>query len=442
MIVVSASHNGVESSDFIRLWKKESAPEKSVIHLQTTMMNHLNDNGITTSLPQHPTSTDVPIPASIHEMPVHSKDNSPCELVLRLFSWVPGRTMDSVKMLPLETLADAGRYLGRMSQYLGSLNTEKLAAARRFHQWDGKNTCDIKNFIKYVDDPARRAMVQSVVDTFQKELIDSKVADSFPVALIHADFNDANILLDEDCRVSGVIDFGDSVERCVLWACLVTFGAHTQTRVSGFCNHRDQPIDASCRGSCSCASCWTLHIYEQNQNRELKHPKSLAIIAFPVRWRVYDDAMAYAMLTSYGKRNRGVSAAAAFLRGYSSVCTLTDEELKHLVLLIACRLSCSVTLGAYSFKQAPENEYLLLHAKPGWDALGLIWGTDIERRKEMRVALDQIFAQACSSSGLTSADEVIDCSDLSFPDPPLGDPFSGLRKSFPEREDVKRQRVA
>jgi len=29
----------------------------------------------------------------------------------------------------------------------------------------------------------------------------------------HGDFNDANILVDEDFHVSGVIDFGDSVER-------------------------------------------------------------------------------------------------------------------------------------------------------------------------------------------------------------------------------------
>lgn len=149
-------------------------------------------------------------------------------------------------------------------------------------------------------------------------------------------------------------------------------------------------------------------------------------------------AMAYAMLTTYGKRNRGISAAAAFLRGYSSVCTLTDEERQHLVLLIACRLSCSVTLGAYSIKQAPENEYLLLHAKPGWDALGMIWGTNVEQRKKMRSTLDRIFDQACSSAVVSPTDEVIDCSDLSFPDPQVDDPFSDVRISPSEGDHAKR----
>jgi hypothetical protein len=159
-------------------------------------------------------------------------------------------------------------------------------------------------------------------------------------------------------------------------------------------------------------------------------------------WRVLDlsVAMAYTMLTTYGKKNRGISAAAAFLRGYSSVCSLTEEELQHLVLLIACRLSCSVTLGAYSIKQAPENEYLLLHAKPGWDALRMIWGTDPERRKKMRATLDRIFDQACSAK-VDPNDEVIDCSDLSFPDPQVADPFSDIRIKASTNGNAKRQRV-
>ena len=51
-------------------------------------------------------------------------------------------------------------------------------------------------------------------------------------------------------------------------------------------------------------------------------------------WRVLDVtiAMAYGMLTTYGKANRSISAAAAILRGYNSVYPLTDMErkLQHL----------------------------------------------------------------------------------------------------------------
>lgn len=138
-------------------------------------------------------------------------------------------------------------------------------------------------------------------------------------------------------------------------------------------------------------------------------------------------AMAYSMLTVYGKQGRSLSAAAAVLRGYNAVCPLTKEERQHLLLLIACRLSCSVTLGAFSYQQNPGNEYLLLHATPGWKALELIWGTDVERRASMRKAIDGMFDRACSKSGVSEGGTPIDCSDLAFPDPSINDPLADVR---------------
>jgi Ser/Thr protein kinase RdoA (MazF antagonist) len=57
--------------------------------------------------------------------------------------------------------------------------------------------------------------VESIIDMFQSQIIDSGVASSFRIGINHGDFNDANILIGNDYKVSGVIDFGDSVERYV-----------------------------------------------------------------------------------------------------------------------------------------------------------------------------------------------------------------------------------
>jgi hypothetical protein len=216
-------HNGVESRDLIQHLRdvNESGTSesetgdyrKSAIHLQHSIMAHLNDCGITTNQPQNPTTT-LPISTSIAvvSLPVHSKEDSPTPLVLRLLGWVPGRPMSSYKMLPIESLADAGRFLGNLGIALRSLpDADKLEAGKRYHQWDGKNTTDLRDFCQYVTDDRRRSIVESVIDAFQNDILDSKVV--FETSLIHADFNDANFLLDEDCCVSGVIDFGDSVER-------------------------------------------------------------------------------------------------------------------------------------------------------------------------------------------------------------------------------------
>ena len=218
-------HNGVESRDLIQYLKGDGGDNaekdyrKSAIHLQNAIMTHLNDCGITTNVPQTPTkkgtfSTTTP-PVAVVSLPVHSSEDSPTPLVLRLLGWVGGRTMSSFQMLPIESLADSGRFLGGLSVALSSLpGADQLDASKRYHQWDGKNTADLRDFVKYVTDDRKRSIVESVIDAFQTDILDSKVGEtSFETSLIHGDFNDANFLLDDNFRVSGVIDFGDSVER-------------------------------------------------------------------------------------------------------------------------------------------------------------------------------------------------------------------------------------
>ena len=138
-------------------------------------------------------------------------------------------------------------------------------------------------------------------------------------------------------------------------------------------------------------------------------------------------AMAYAMLNAFGKHQRSLAAAAAVLRGYNSVRPIGPEERRYLPLLIACRLSCSATLGAYSYAQNPGNEYLLLHATPAWNALELIWGTDPERRSSVLETVQEVFDLACSSCETDKKTRVIGCTDLNFPDPSVPDPLAGAR---------------
>lgn len=145
--------------------------------------------------------------------------------------------------------------------------------------------------------------------------------------------------------------------------------------------------------------------------------------------------MAYAMLTSYGKSDRSISAMAAMLRGYHSVYPLTAVEREHLVLLIACRLACSVTLGAFSFQQNPENQYLLLHSEPAWKALELIWGYDATRRAQMADTLNEVFHRACHYTTSDNDAATIPCSDLAWPDLCVVDLLHNIRIRSGGKED-------
>ena len=144
-------------------------------------------------------------------------------------------------------------------------------------------------------------------------------------------------------------------------------------------------------------------------------------------WRVLDItvAMAYAMLSAYGKANRGMSAAAAMLRGFQSVKPLLPVERKHLVLLVVCRLACSATLGAYSYQQNPENKYLLLHSEPAWKALEMIWAYDDNQRTHTRSAFNRLLDQACLYTATKS--KSVDCSDLVCSDPMVEDLLASVR---------------
>ena len=135
--------------------------------------------------------------------------------------------------------------------------------------------------------------------------------------------------------------------------------------------------------------------------------------------------MAYALITSYGKNNRSISAACAFLRGFHHAYPLTLDERKHLRLLVAGRLALSVIFGNYSYKQNPENEYLLLHSKPAWSALDLLWGKD--GKGAGGAAAENAFRLACHNIKVSDGADIPDCADLSFPDPCISDPLASAR---------------
>lgn len=138
--------------------------------------------------------------------------------------------------------------------------------------------------------------------------------------------------------------------------------------------------------------------------------------------------MAYALISSYGKQNRSISAACAILRGFHHAYPLTLDERKHLRLLTAGRLALSVTFGNYSYKKNPENEYLLLHAKPAWDALYLIWGQDGKGANgKAGDAIDNAFRIACENIEVPEGTKIPKCYDISFPDPAASDPLASAR---------------
>ncbi|KAL3800538.1 hypothetical protein ACHAW5_001997 [Stephanodiscus triporus] len=226
-------YNGVESEKYIakhaRKWTKLDEADASnkddgcIIDLHTAIYEHL-------SAPKYNVTTGKTIPVKnstsdcdtendsvcIRELSVISAGHGPQQLVVRLQSWVHGTPLCDVKWFPIETLLDAGACLGRMCSAFDDLATSDpdiLQESKRYFAWDGRNLLDARPFIVHIDDIDKRKLVTSVLDEFQKTIVEGKEGEKLRMGIIHGDFNDGNLIIGNDMMISGVIDFGDSLYR-------------------------------------------------------------------------------------------------------------------------------------------------------------------------------------------------------------------------------------
>ena len=220
--------NGVESQVYIDELNSESSIQISAICLQNDMMKHVTNHGIKTTSPVPVVDSDSNngatngVDITLHDLPVVSKKHSPCKLAVRLLSWVDGYTMGSAKCLPIEKMVEAGEFLGKLSKALaemmpaGADSSSALAAIppesalMRFHAWDVQHTdSTVSRFVDFLEDPLKKKLVNDVMRSFKEDLL--PVKDKLRVGIVHNDFNDANIIMNENGNVSGVIDFGESL---------------------------------------------------------------------------------------------------------------------------------------------------------------------------------------------------------------------------------------
>lgn len=75
-------------------------------------------------------------------------------------------------------------------------------------------------------------------------------------------------------------------------------------------------------------------------------------------------AMTYVIM-----KTRTLNEALVVLKGYSEGVEISEEEIDALYYLIGGRLCLSVLHSAYSIKQDPDNEYLLISEEPAWKML-------------------------------------------------------------------------
>jgi hypothetical protein len=134
----------------------------------------------------------------------------------------------------------------------------------RYHQWDLRNTADLRQFVPCIKDGRRKAIVESVITAF--EGAKAELDGSLIRGAIHGDFNDANLILNDGGEM-GLIDFGDvvsswTVNEIAIGAAYATVSSHGQVRwMKGSLAHLWLPNPMLCWVKVRCRiACRTLHL--------------------------------------------------------------------------------------------------------------------------------------------------------------------------------------
>jgi len=133
---------------------------------------------------------------------------------VRLLTYIPGKLFAVTRPHTAELLHSLGSMMGRMDRALQGFTHP---AAQRSLKWDLQQAMWIRDYLQYISQPARRAMVERFYAQFEMDVL--PILPTLRSSIIHNDANDYNILVSEtngitSSQVAGVIDYGDMVQTC------------------------------------------------------------------------------------------------------------------------------------------------------------------------------------------------------------------------------------
>jgi 4-aminobutyrate aminotransferase-like enzyme/Ser/Thr protein kinase RdoA (MazF antagonist) len=186
-----------------------SGISSDMIELEHHVVEHLFDQGIKIDLPRiTPTNS-----GSLESVFTSAQGSVLHGRLLEFVSGVPWWHENSSNPKQLRNL---GQLLGKIDLILDGLDHP---AAHRTHQWDLSQASQHRHKISLIDDPIQRKLLEWAFHLYAACAL-PHLAD-FPHALIHADANDENILL-QSGRISGLLDFGDCIYNPVICELAIT----------------------------------------------------------------------------------------------------------------------------------------------------------------------------------------------------------------------------
>ena len=216
----------VDTADGRRLLFKISNPADglSTVEMQAAALRHIErvDPGL-------PVMRVVPDTVGESWAEVRGPDGR--TYPVRLFTFLPGRVTANTALT-----TQAIRSFGQTTARLGrALRGFFHPAADYEILWDLTRVLGLRPLLSHVADAARRAQVERILDRFETRV--EAVLPTLRAQVIHGDMSLDNVLLDDDLRVSGIVDFGDMTHAPLVCDLAVS--------VADVLHGRDDAIDAA-----------------------------------------------------------------------------------------------------------------------------------------------------------------------------------------------------
>ena len=128
----------------------------------------------------------------------------------RLFTFLPGQ-VTSASALTTQAIWSFGQMTARLGRALRGFFHP---AADYEILWDVTHALKLRPLLTHIPDGARRAQVERVLDRFEARV--APVLPGLRAQVIHGDLSLDNVLLGDDLRVSGIVDFGDMTHAALV----------------------------------------------------------------------------------------------------------------------------------------------------------------------------------------------------------------------------------
>jgi 4-aminobutyrate aminotransferase-like enzyme/Ser/Thr protein kinase RdoA (MazF antagonist) len=177
------------------------ARERGLVELQCAALRHLEARA-----PHLPLPRVVPTRAGEAVTAAPGPDGT--QRLVWVLTWLAGTTLAEARPRTPELLASLGRLLAETD---AALRDFEHPGAHRYFPWDLARASWTRSALHHVTEPARRALLESVIARYESE-----VAPALPRlrrGVIHGDANDHNVIVGpphaHPREVSGLLDLGD-----------------------------------------------------------------------------------------------------------------------------------------------------------------------------------------------------------------------------------------